>query len=364
MTDLFTPLKLGGLALSNRVWMSAMTRARATPDNIPTPLMAQYYAQRASAGLIVTECTAVSEQGKGVINGRASGGRNRSGAGAGDGRCPQGRRSHRLPALALRPRRAPPTCGAATCPVAPSPLPAEGKFRFPDREADFPIPRELAAHEIPAIIADFAAATRRAREAGFDAVELHAANGYLHDQFLQSVSNKRSDAWGGPIENRARLIVDTIEAMAAAWSMERVGVRLGPSISLYGMGDSDPLDTFSYVVRELDQRHVGYLTMLEPNEQDLEKGVAIEHVAKTFRPMTSVPFIANTGFDEAKGADVLRSGDADAIAYGKLYIANPDLVARFKVDAPLNKPDPATFYSAGPKGYTDYPALVSKERAA
>jgi N-ethylmaleimide reductase len=195
-------------------------------------------------------------------------------------------------------------------------------------------------------------------------VELHAANGYLHDQFLQNVSNQRTDAWAGPIENRTRLIVETIEAMAAAWSMQRVGVRLGPSISLYGMGDSDPLDTFSYVVRELDQRHVGFLTMLEPNEQDFEKGVAIEHVAKTFRPMTSVPLIANTGFDRAKGVDLLRSGDADAIAYGKLYIANPDLVARFKVDAPLNKPDPSTFYDAGPKGYTDYPALTAKTKAA
>jgi N-ethylmaleimide reductase len=130
------------------------------------------------------------------------------------------------------------------------------------------------------------------------------------------------------------------------------------------MGDSDPLDTFSYVVRELDQRHVGCLTMLEPDENDLEKGVAIEHVAKTFRPMTSVPFIANTGFDKAKSVDLLHSGDADAIAYGKPYIANPDLVARFKVDAPLNNPDPSTFYGAGPKGYTDYPTLAAKAKAA
>jgi N-ethylmaleimide reductase len=364
MTDLFTPLKLGGLALSNRIWMSAVTRARATPDNIPRPLMAEYYAQRASAGLIVTECTAVSEQGKGVINGpglwreeqvegwrRVTDAVHRAGG-------------HIVCQLWHCGRVAHPDMRGGDMPVAPSALPAEGKFKFPDREVDFPIPRELAANEIPAIIADFAAATRRARRAGFDGVELHAANGYLHDQFLQSVSNKRADAWGGPLENRARLIVETIEAMAAAWAMERVGVRLGPSISLYGMGDSDPLDTFSYVVRELDQRHVGYLTMLEPNEQDLKKGVAIEHVAKTFRPMTSAPFIVNTGFDQAKGEDVLRGGDADAIAYGKLYIANPDLVARFKVDAPLNKPDPSTFYGAGPKGYTDYPALTAREAAA
>jgi N-ethylmaleimide reductase len=364
MIDLFTQMKIGGLALPNRVWMSAMTRARATPDNIPTPLMAEYYAQRASAGLIVTECTAISEQGKGVINGPGLWKEEQVKGWRGVTDAVHRANGRILCQLWHCGRVAHPDMRSGDMPVAPSPLPATGKFKFPDREADFPIPRELAAHEIPAIIADFAAATRRAREAGFDGVELHAANGYLHDQFLQSVSNKRTDAWGGPIENRARLIVETTEAMAAAWSMERIGVRLGPSISLYGMGDSDPLDTFSYVVRELDQRRVGFLTMLEPNEQDLEKGVAIEHVAKTFRPMTSAPFIANTGFDKAKGMDILRSGDADAIAYGKLFIANPDLVARFKADAPLNKPDPSTFYGAGPKGYIDYPTLTAKEKAA
>ena len=364
MPDLFTPMSVQGLALPNRIWMSAMTRGRATADNTPTPLMAEYYAQRASAGLIVTECTAVSEQAKGVING------------PGLWREDQIRGWRRVTDAVHKAggrifcqlwhcgRVAHPDMRGGDMPVAPSPLPAEGKFKFPDREADFPIPRELAAHEITEIIADFAAAARRARGAGFDGVELHAANGYLHDQFLQNVSNKRTDAWGGPIENRARLILDTIDAMAAAWSMERVGVRLGPSISLYGMGDSDPFDTFSYVVRELDRRRVCYLTMLEPNEQDLEKGVAIEHVAKTFRPMTSAPFIANTGFDKAKGMDLLQSGDADAIAYGSLYIANPDLVARFKANAPLNKPDPSTFYGGGPKGYTDYPPLQAKEEAA
>ena len=261
-------------------------------------------------------------------------------------------------------RVAHPDMRGGALPVAPSPPPAEGKFKFLNREADFPKPRELAAWEIPGIVSDFAAATRRAREAGFDGVELHAANGYLHDQFLQTVSNKRIDAWSGPIENRARLILETVDAMAAAWSIERVGVRLGPSISLYGMGDNDPLDTFSYVVRELDRRRIGYLTLLEPNEKDLEKGVAIEQVAKTFRLMTTALLIANTGFDKAKGMDLPRRGDADAIAYGSLYIANPDPVARFESDAPLSKPDPSTFYGAGPKGYTAYPALSAKDRAA
>lgn len=359
MTDLFTPMDLHGLSLRNRIWMSAMTRTRATPDNVPTPLMAEYFAQRAEAGLIVTDCTAVSEQGKGVINGpgiwrqdQIEGWRTVTDAvHAAGGRiycqlwhC--GRVAH-------------PDMRGGALPVAPSPLPAEGKFKFPDHEADFPIPRELNADEIPPIIADFAAATRNARAAGFDGVELHGANGYLHDQFLQDVSNKRTDDWGGPVENRARLMLETIDAMADAWSMERVGIRLGPSISLYGMGDSDPLATFGYVVRELDRRKVGYLTMLEPNRKDLEKGVPVPNVAKTFRPMTSVPFIANTGFDEAKGTAAVSSGEVDAVAYGSLFIANPDLVARFAAhDRDFNKPDPSTFYGVGPKGYTDYPAMA------
>jgi N-ethylmaleimide reductase len=364
MTDLFTPMELDGLPLPNRLWMSAMTRSRASEDNVPTPLMAEYYAQRATAGLIVTECTAISEQGKGVINGpgiwredQIEGWRKVTDA-------VHKARGRIICQLWHCGRVAHPDMRGGALPVGPSPLPAQGKFKFPDRDADFPVPRELAAWEVDAIVLDFAAATRRAREAGFDGVELHAANGYLHDQFLQSVSNKRTDAWGGPIENRARLILETVDAMAAVWSMERVGVRLGPSISLYGMGDSDPLDTFGNVVRELDHRQVGFLTVLEPNEQDLEKGVAIEHVAKTFRPMTSRPLIANTGFDKAKGMEVLRNGDADAISYGKLYIANPDLVARFKTDAPLNKPDLTTFYGGGSKGYTDFLPIHAKDEAA
>lgn len=358
MTDLFSPMDLRGLSLANRIWMSAMTRTRATPDNVPTPLMAKYFAQRAAAGLIVTDCTAVSEQGKGVINGpgiwrqdQIEGWQTVTDAvHAAGGRiycqlwhC--GRVAH-------------PDMRDGDMPVAPSPLPAEGKFKFADHEADFPVPHELTNEEILAIIADFAQATSNAREAGFDGVELHAANGYLHDQFLQDVSNNRSDEWGGPVENRVRLILETIDAMADAWSMERVAIRLGPSISLYGMGDSDPFAVFGHAVRELDRRQVGYLTMLEPNQKDLEKGVAIPNVAKTFRAMTSVPFIANTGFDAAKGRAAVASGDVDAVAYGTLFLANPDLVARFAADTQtFNAPDPSTFYGTGPEGYTDYPTL-------
>lgn len=357
MTDLFTPMDLHGLRLPNRIWMSAMTRTRAELDGVPTRLMAEYYAQRAGAGLIVTECTAVSRQGRGVLGGpglwsapQSVGWRAVTDAvHAAGGRiyCQlwhAGRVSH-------------PDLLDGASPVAPSPLPATGKLKFPDREVDFPVPRELRSEEVAPIIADFARATRRAREAGFDGVELHAANGYLHDQFLQDVSNRRSDDWGGAVEKRARLILETVESMASAWSMDRVGVRLAPSISLYGMGDSNPLSTFGHVVRELDRRQVGYLTMLEPNAKDLEKGVAIEEVGKTFRPMTSVPFVVNTGFDREKGMRAIEGGHADAVAYGVRFLANPDLVARFAAHAALNEPDPRTFYGRGPEGYTDYPTL-------
>jgi N-ethylmaleimide reductase len=305
----------------------------------------------------VTECTAVSEQGKGIINGPGIWRQDQiigwrlvtDAVHAAGGRiycqlwhC--GRVAH-------------PDMRGGALPVAPSPLPATGKFKFPDREVDFPVPRELAADEIPVIIEDFAQATRNAREAGFDGVELHGANGYLHDQFLQDISNQRTDDWGGSIEKRARLMLETVDAMIAAWSAERVAVRLGPSISLYGMGDSNPLATFGHVVRALDRRRIGCLTMLEPNKNDLEKGVVIESVAKTFRSMASVPFIANTGFDRDRGDRAIEGGDADAVAYGVLFLANPDLPERFRSDARLNKPDPATFYGRGAKGFTDYPAL-------
>jgi N-ethylmaleimide reductase len=243
-------------------------------------------------------------------------------------------------------------------PVGPSPIPATGEFFLPSGRVEFPVPRELRVDEIPDIVADFAQATRNAREAGFDGVELHGANGYLQDQFLQDGSNQRTDAYGGPIENRARLMVETAKAMIDAWSADRVGVRLSPSSYLYGVDDSSKLETFGFVVRALDALQVGYLCLLEPNAKDAERGVQIRNIAETFRPMTSVPIIVNTGFDKAKANAVLASGNADLVAFGVPYIANPDLVERFRTDAPLNKPDPATFYGIGPKGYTDYPVLA------
>jgi N-ethylmaleimide reductase len=359
MTDLFTDYDLSGLHLPNRVAMSAMTRTRASEDGVPTDLMRDYYVQRASAGLIVTECTQVSDQGHGII------------------RCPGLHRDDQLVGwrritdavhaaggliycqLWHCGRVGHPDMRGGEAPAGPSPIPATGDFFLPSGKVEFPIPRELSIEEIPEIVESFAQATRNARAAGFDGVELHGANGYLQDQFLQDGSNKRTDAYGGSVENRARLMLETTAAMIGAWSAERVGVRLSPSSFLYGVDDSDKLATFGHVVRALDAMQIGYLCLLEPNAKDAERGVQIEHVAATFRPMTSVPIIVNTGFDKAKANTVLAAGDADLVAFGVSYIANPDLVARLHADAPLNKPDPSTFYGEGPQGYTDYPALAA-----
>jgi N-ethylmaleimide reductase len=358
MTDLFTPFDLRGMTLPNRILLSAMTRTRATEDHVPTEVMRDYFVQRVGAGLMLTDCTSVSMQGNGVIRGpgiyneaQIDGWRMITDAVHHAGgriycqiwHC--GRVAH-------------PDMRGGEMPVAPSAIPAVGDFFLPNGRVDFPVPRELSIDEIPAIVTDFAKATKAAQDAGFDGVELHGANGYLQDQFLQDVSNKRTDSYGGAAENRARLMLETVDAMIAAWTAERIGVRLSPSSSLYGMGDSDPLSTFGHLVHELDARHVGYITMLEPNAKEKEKRVKIDDVAGTFRPMTSVPFITNTGYDKVKGNTVIADGKADLVAFGVPYIANPDLAERFKADAELNKPNPALFYGVGAEGYTDYPVMA------
>jgi N-ethylmaleimide reductase len=357
-SNLFDTYDLYGLQLPNRMVMSPMTRTRATEGGVPTDLGAEYYTQRATAGLIITECTQVSDQGHGIIRApgihrpdQIQGWRHvveRVHAAGGRIYCQIwhcGRVAH-------------PDMRGGELPVAPSPIPAKGDFFLPSGRVDFPIPRPLELREIAPIVEDFAQATRNARAAGFDGVELHGANGYLQDQFLQDASNRRNDAYGGRIENRARLMIETAEAMIGAWSPERNGVRLSPSGTLYGADDSNKLETFGYVVRALDALRIGYLHFTEPNAKMLEAGgVQIPHVVKTFRPMTTGPVIVNTGFDKAKANTVIGAGRADLVAFGVPYIANPDLVARYRADASLNKPDPTTFYGIGPKGYTDYPLL-------
>lgn len=357
MSDLFDNFDLKGILLPNRIVMSAMTRTRSTEEDVPTDLMGKYYAQRASAGLIISECTQVSTQGHGII-------------------CAPGIHT---PEQVIAWRRITDVvhyaggriycqlwhCGRVAhqdmrdgvLPVGPSAIAATGKFFLPTGQVNFPVPRELHIQEIPGIVSDFAHATRNAYEGGFDGVELHGADGYLQDQFLQDGSNKRTDAYGGSIENRSRLMLETTEAMIAAWSPDRIGVRLSPSSHLHGIDDSQKLETFSYLVRALDKLKIGYLCLAEPNADDCTKGVKIKNVVETFRPMTSVTIMASTGFDKEKASRLIAGNGADLIAFGVAFIANPDLVDRFRRDHALNKPDPSTFYGSGEVGYTDYATL-------
>jgi N-ethylmaleimide reductase len=363
MTNLFSPIRIGAVDLTNRVWMSAMTRTRATEDNVPTEVMAEYFAERAGAGLIVTDCTAVSEQARGVIRGPGVW-RHDQIAGWREVTDRVRRAGGRIFCQIWHCGRvAHPDMRGGDMPVAPSPIPATGDFFLASGRVDFPVPRELGIDEIPGIVEDFAQATRNGRAAGFDGVELHGANGYLQDQFLQDGSNKRTDAYGGSPENRARLMIETTQAMIDAWDAAHVGVRLSPSSHLYGVDDSSKRETFGAVIDDLNALGIAYLTLLEPSAKDAEKGVQIEQVAATFRSRVTVPLIVNTGFDKAKGNRFIAEGTADAVAFGVPYIANPDLVERLRTDAPLNKPDPKTFYGEGARGYTDYPALAEVEPA-
>lgn len=353
------PFTLGPLALPNRVVMAPMTRTRATEARVPTAMMAQYYAQRASAGLIITESVAIAPESAGILrapglynSAHVAGWRSVTDAvHAAGGRifCQiwhGGRCSH----VSLQP--------GGQAPVAPSAIAAAGVIYTPQGRLPYSVPRALETGEIRQIITAFGEATRRAKDAGFDGVELHGAFGYLPDQFLQDGSNTRTDAYGGSIANRARFLFETVDAMTAAWSADRVGVKLSPSNTNYGMIDSDPLATFTHAVAGLSARGILYLHLMEPDPSDLAKGIVkVPEVIKTFAPLFRGPVIGNSGFDLARANAAINGQQVDLVSFGKLYLANPDLPERFAAGAGFNPPDPATFYGEGPAGYIDYPRL-------
>ncbi|MBL8878425.1 MAG: alkene reductase [Phycisphaerales bacterium] len=359
MIDLFSPLELGPYALPNRIFMAPLTRCRARPDGVPVPMMATYYQQRATAGLILSEATCIAPEAVGYPNvpglwsdAQVTGWRPVTDAvHAAGGRIfaqlwHVGRVSHPC----YQPNGA--------LPVAPSAIACPGKTHTPSGDQPRPVPRALETDEVPAIIEQYRRAAANALSAGFDGVELHGANGYLPDQFLRSATNQRTDRYGGSIENRARFHLDATRALIAVCGAERVGVKLSPSGVFNGMSDADPIATFSYVIRELNKLGIAFLHVTEAMESDIKHGATNFPVA-TFRPLFDRVLITNAGFSFEKAQRYLSEGAADAVAFGVLFIANPDLPRRFREDAPLNQPDPTTFYSSGAHGYIDYPALSS-----
>ncbi len=361
--ELFTPVQLGPYSLANRMVMAPLTRNRAGPGGVPQALNAAYYAQRATAGLIVTEATQISPQGIGYPNTpgihepeQVAGWRRVTEAvHARDGRIflqlwHVGRISHPT----LQPDSA--------LPVAPSAIRPEGQAVTHEGRRDFVTPRALALAEIPGIIDQYRAAARNALSAGFDGVEVHAANGYLLDQFLRDGSNRRGDAYGGPIANRARLLLEVTEAVAKIWGATRVGVRISPVNAFNSMSDSDPDATFGHVAQALDRFGLAYLHVVERDSSDREPEPSFDR--RRLRAAFDGPYIANGGYDRLRGDWALASSGADLIAFGQAFLANPDLPERFRRHAPLNQPDPATFYGGDGRGYTDYPALDAAGTAA
>ncbi|MFZ5480729.1 MAG: alkene reductase [Myxococcota bacterium] len=345
---LLAPYTLGDLPLPNRMVMAPMTRSRAGAGRVPTAITATYYAQRASAGLIVTEGTQVSEQGIGYVRtpgihteAQIAGWRDVTDAvHAAGGRIfaqlwHVGRASH----SSFQP--------GGDAPVAPSPIRIEGQTWTERGQEPFSEPRALGIAEIPGVVAQFAHAARAARDAGFDGVELHGANGYLIDQFLRDGANHRTDAYGGPVANRARFLLELVEAVTGVWPNERVGVRLSPTGTFNGMSDSDPRALFAHVGRALDGKVV-YVHLVEPAKDE-------PVFARIFREAFGGALILNGGYDRDAGNRALADRAGDLVAYGVPFLANPDLVRRFADGLGLNRPDPARFYTPGPEGYIDYP---------
>ncbi|MCU1721096.1 MULTISPECIES: alkene reductase [unclassified Pseudomonas] len=349
MTTLFDPLTLGDLELPNRIIMAPLTRCRADAGRVPNALMAEYYVQRASAGLILSEATSVMPMGVGYpdtpgiwSNDQVRGWTNvtKSVHAAGGRIFVQlwhvGRISH-------------PSYLNGELPVAPSAIQPKGHVSLVRPITEFPTPRALETAELADIVDAYRTAAENAKAAGFDGVEVHAANGYLIDQFLQTSTNQRTDCYGGSLENRARLLLEVTDAVIEVWGANRVGVHLAPRADAHDMGDANLAETFTYVARELGKRGIAFICSREKEADD--------SLGRQIKEAFGGLYIANEKFDKQSANTALADGWADAVAFGVPFIANPDLPARLAADAPLNEPRPESFHGGGPVGYIDYPRM-------
>lgn len=350
MSDpLFQPLHAGAFTFPNRMIMAPLTRCRASTGRVPNVMMAEYYVQRSAFGMILTEATSISPQGVGYPNT----------PGIWSAEQVEGWKlvTHAVHQAGCQillqlwhvGRISDPVYLDGELPVAPSAIAAAGHVSQIRPLKDFVTPRALDITEIPGIVADYRRAAENAKAAGFDGVEIHGANGYLLDQFLQDSSNKRTDDYGGPIENRARLLLEVTDAVISVWGADRVGVHLAPRGDAHDMGDSDISSVFHHAARELGKRKLAFLCARESHDKPA--------LGPSLKQAFGGVFIANESFTAEAAREAIRSGAADAVAFGKAAIANPDLVERFRAGAPLNTPEPSTFYADGPLGYTDYPFL-------
>jgi hypothetical protein len=350
LPSLLDPLQLGDLTLKNRIVMAPLTRARSGDERTPGPLVAQYYAQRASAGLIIGEATSITPMGVGYAatpglwsEAQVAGWKLTTAA------------VHKAGGLIFAQlwhvgRISDPVFLAGQPPVSASAVAAKGNVSLLQPKRPYPVPRPLTLGEIEGVVEAYRRAAENARRAGFDGVELHGANGYLLDQFLQDGGNRRGDAYGGPIENRARLMLEAVDAAASVFGPQRVGLHIAPRGDSHDMGDSDLAATFGYVARAARERGLAFLCAREY--------VADDRIGPQLKAAFGGVYIANEKLDPAGAQALVDAGEADAVAFGKLFISNPDLPERIRAGAPLAPWNMETFYSPGPAGYTDYPSLA------
>lgn len=349
MSILFQPLTAGDLQLRNRLVLAPLTRARAGVERIPNALMQEYYVQRASAGLILTEATAITPSAVGYADTpgiwsdeQITGWKKITDAVHAEGGLIVMQLWHVG-------RISDPIFLDGALPVAPSAIKPAGHVSLVRPKKDYVTPRALTTSEVKVIVQDYRQAAINAKQAGFDGVELHGANGYLIDQFLQTKTNQRDDEYGGSLENRARLLLEVIDQLIEVWGAGRVGLHLAPRGDSHDIGDENPAQTFGYVAEQVGQRQIAFICAREY--------VAGDSLAGLIKQKFGGVFIANEKLDRQQAEQLLDSAEADAVAFGQLYIANPDLVERFKQQAELNTPNPATYYAEGAEGYTDYPFL-------
>ncbi len=363
--DLFAPVQLGVVRLRNRIVMAPLTRSRASMAGVPTALMAEYYGQRASAGLIIAEGTNISAQARGYAWTPGLYTREQVQAWRAITASVHARGGHIFPQLWHVGRISHPSLQpGGALPVAPSALRPQASAYTEAGFVPCVTPHALTIAEIAGIVADYGRAAANALAAGFDGVEIHAANGYLIDQFLRDSTNQRTDAYGGTREKRARLLFEAVGAAVTACGAGRVGVRLSPLSPVNGAAlDSDPAGTYGFVVARLSEMGIAYIHVIEGVTQGARE-VPGGFDLGTLRRAFSGSYMANNGYDLALALEARRRGLADLVSFGRLYIANPDLVERFRCGAPLNAPDPTTFFGGGASGYTDYPVLPPAAGAA
>jgi 2,4-dienoyl-CoA reductase-like NADH-dependent reductase (Old Yellow Enzyme family) len=349
MSRLLSPIRVGDLDLPNRIWMAPLTRSRSGTERIPNAMNVEYYRQRASAGLILTEATAVTPEGVGYAGTPGIWSDEQVQGWSAVTRAVHEAGGHIFMQLWHVGRISHPLVLDGALPVAPSAIAPGGHVSLVRPVTPYVTPRALAREELPRIVGQYRQGAVNAQAAGFDGVEIHGANGYLLDQFLQDHSNQRTDDYGGSIENRARLILEVTDAVTGVWGAARVGMHLAPRGDSHDMGDADPLATFGYVARELGRRGIAFIAAREH--------AGAGRIGPELKAAFGGVYVANEGFDEDSAEALLAAGEADAVAFGRMFIANPDLPRRFRERAALNSPDPQTFYSSGAHGYTDYSAL-------